>query len=790
MKTRYSFKKFRVTPIIALLTALVFLVIPFMQKEGFAEMNADADTALYTQDFDDITQLPDGWLLPASNPAGSAVSVRDGALYIDDTVTITPAAVYFDTGDVKDYIIEADITMESSRDNARWAGICFRVQTADGWIKASIGLPSAYAINLFNKTNISGGSYTEIVKGSLEESVELNRTYRLKVVCFGDRVSFYVDGKYIADAQLPESYLAGNIGFACSGSVVRFDNLVVRAATEAGAVFSESINDELIIPETGIVNPPTVAEYVASAEKPASFGAVTLFSFLEDGTLASADGTYVLGDADEVLSAYGKSTVPAFFVRNDAQASALASYLKEEFLPDSFVVADAQNAQLIENVRSEWEYSRGIYVADSVAETREQAKEFLFAANETGANVILFPAAPTAEIVNYYQARMLTVWTQTSDSVTVYEAIAAGVNGIVNASPDLIYDCYRTFTETTVIRKPIVMAHRGASALYAENTLNSFIIAYEQGADGIETDLYLTTDGEIVLFHDSTLDTLTTGTGSIESYSLAQLKSITVDCFPGVRESIPTLRETFEYFADKDIVFMLEIKSGQAALMHRLAEIVQEFGFEDRIVIMTNNVSQLRLASQLLPQVALGRGSIGEIINPIESDAESIAVSLREMAPDRFQPFPFWYNTANGNWSYLYKFAARGWLSWSSTCNDRIAFDARNLSVYGATSVLTNNFQWCADYLYRLTAKDFTVQANETFAPLASLEGYDGTFPTACKYQMIGGEAQLEECEGGYRFATVGTAVLLPYVDVKLNREEGNDICYRLYGAPVTVKVV
>ena len=61
--------------------------------------------------------------------------------------------------------------------------------------------------------------------------------------------------------------------------------------------------------------------------------------------------------------------------------------------------------------------------------------------------------------------------------------------------------------------KTKVWAHRGASAYAPENTLEAFLLAAEQGADGVELDVQLTKDDEIVIMHDETIDRTTSGTG-------------------------------------------------------------------------------------------------------------------------------------------------------------------------------------------------------------------------------------------------------------------------------------
>ena len=64
-----------------------------------------------------------------------------------------------------------------------------------------------------------------------------------------------------------------------------------------------------------------------------------------------------------------------------------------------------------------------------------------------------------------------------------------------------------------------VFAHRGASAYAPENTLPAFALAMEQGADGIELDIHLTKDGELVVIHDEKLDRTTNGTGLVRDYT-------------------------------------------------------------------------------------------------------------------------------------------------------------------------------------------------------------------------------------------------------------------------------
>ena len=94
--------------------------------------------------------------------------------------------------------------------------------------------------------------------------------------------------------------------------------------------------------------------------------------------------------------------------------------------------------------------------------------------------------------------------------------------------------------------KTQVWAHRGASAYAPENTLEAFRLAAEMGADGVELDVQLSRDGELVVAHDETIDRVSNGTGYIKDYTLAQLKKLSFNrLFPSLRTpGFPRLRKS------------------------------------------------------------------------------------------------------------------------------------------------------------------------------------------------------------------------------------------------------
>ena len=95
-------------------------------------------------------------------------------------------------------------------------------------------------------------------------------------------------------------------------------------------------------------------------------------------------------------------------------------------------------------------------------------------------------------------------------------------------------------------------AHRGCSQRYPENTLIAFEKAAQlQGLAGIELDIQLTKDGQIVVIHDEKVDRTTDGSGWVRDYTLAELKRLKIDagCYP--HQVIPTMEEVFELLEER-----------------------------------------------------------------------------------------------------------------------------------------------------------------------------------------------------------------------------------------------
>lgn len=159
--------------------------------------------------------------------------------------------------------------------------------------------------------------------------------------------------------------------------------------------------------------------------------------------------------------------------------------------------------------------------------------------------------------------------------------------------------------------RPAVFAHRGARTQAPENTLAAFELALAQGADAIELDTRLTADGQVVVFHDATLERTTNGNGLVAQSTLTELQALDAGAFFSEQfrgEKIPRLEDALEALAKKTFI-NVEIKDhgrqGES-VVQRVCELIAERGLEERVLLSSFFVRNLKKAAILLPCVPRG----------------------------------------------------------------------------------------------------------------------------------------------------------------------------------------
>ena len=141
---------------------------------------------------------------------------------------------------------------------------------------------------------------------------------------------------------------------------------------------------------------------------------------------------------------------------------------------------------------------------------------------------------------------------------------------------------------------PLVWAHRGASGYAPENTIESFGMAIEQGADGIELDVQLTKDDVLVVIHDEWIDRTSDGKGWVKDYTFEELRKFNYNrtCPKYEHADIPTLREVYGLIKPTKLTINVEIKSGVVfypEIERKVIALTREMGMEDRVLYSSFN---------------------------------------------------------------------------------------------------------------------------------------------------------------------------------------------------------
>ncbi|MFG0268270.1 MAG: glycerophosphodiester phosphodiesterase [Rhodopirellula sp. JB055] len=151
---------------------------------------------------------------------------------------------------------------------------------------------------------------------------------------------------------------------------------------------------------------------------------------------------------------------------------------------------------------------------------------------------------------------------------------------------------------------PMIVAHRGASHMAPENTLSAFHLAWEENADAIEGDFYLSADGEIVCLHDKTTTRTSPGSSlKVAEATLEQLRQLDFGAWKHERysgERIPTLREVMATVPDGKGIF-IEIKCGPE-ILPTLKKQLDECSLKpEQITIICFNQEVCRQAREMMP---------------------------------------------------------------------------------------------------------------------------------------------------------------------------------------------
>jgi len=151
---------------------------------------------------------------------------------------------------------------------------------------------------------------------------------------------------------------------------------------------------------------------------------------------------------------------------------------------------------------------------------------------------------------------------------------------------------------------PIAFAHRGGAGEWPENTIEAFSGSYDIGIRYMETDVHLTADGEVIAFHDPSLDRVSDVEGEISAHSWREISRIRVN---GIGQ-IPRMKDLLDIFPDAR--FNIDMKSDD--VVAPLLNLIVEQNAQYRVCLASFHDSRISRARQIAgPELCTSAGRIG-----------------------------------------------------------------------------------------------------------------------------------------------------------------------------------
>ena len=133
-----------------------------------------------------------------------------------------------------------------------------------------------------------------------------------------------------------------------------------------------------------------------------------------------------------------------------------------------------------------------------------------------------------------------------------------------------------------------ILGHRGAAGTLPENTLLAFAKSLEFGADGLEFDVQLSRDGEVVICHDERVDRTSDGIGWLKDFTLKELKQLNFGGAFRLNTPIPTLEELLDMIKGRPVILNVEIKTGlmeYPGIVNKVTGLLEKYKLTEQSII-------------------------------------------------------------------------------------------------------------------------------------------------------------------------------------------------------------
>jgi glycerophosphoryl diester phosphodiesterase len=787
-----------------------------------AKQPNDSEYVLFSTDFNSASDI-DGW--NKIDKTDGTYTVSNGKLTIKGGTNNPRIYLPSWLADFGDYRIDVEATQTDNADPQRWVSVIYRAQNA-----GSTGLPYYHMCvrNTMSSaaTSNSGGvelcyynsGWTYVKTTSYIGTINPNRNYTFSVLAKGSTVQYQIDGDvviHVEDVPLINNDTAtkrGGIGLQANSSKFVVDSIKVTLQ-QTVPVKPEQTNSSLLnvrqpisntlnhITNVGIVQ--SKAEF-DSYDDPKEDAPSTLIMYANGSKLTTENGTEI-GTIEALMQkAENLTFIPAFYVKDNATVDKIVAACKGVGFKDILFISNDYN--IVKYAREKYTLARGAVDFSSMkgyALTDAQLLEIRGTVRKAASLIAILPDnLATKSIVSELQAMEITVWVMDkslSGDTEAAKLITSGATGIVTDKFIQIENAMKTLVEpNTLTKTPLIIGHRGNPSVAPENSISSYLAAFKNGADIVETDIQFTKDKVIVAMHDDTIDRTTTGTGKVSDLTLEQIKQAYLyadkpafqTAYPN--EKVPTWEEMLKAVQPTNGRIFCEIKTSDPSIIQPAVDLVKKYGMENRVSFICFTAAQLIKLQQVMPTMTGGwlnssltsSTDMTEAVNALEAQLNTL-----QSASSTFNP-----NYPNLSKYFVDAAIDRGITIWPWTYNTGAATNFNKHFLWGLDGLTTDDSQYSKDYVKYISSDKNAIVLSGNGASsqfIISSMTYGDTETEITKnsntFARVLEGSNLISVSGGKVTAKAvsGTASFMVYYKTKT--AQGQE--YILYTQPITVTI-
>ncbi len=169
------------------------------------------------------------------------------------------------------------------------------------------------------------------------------------------------------------------------------------------------------------------------------------------------------------------------------------------------------------------------------------------------------------------------------------------------------------------MHRPKIIAHRGVTGQYPENTLPAFAAAIEAGADGVEFDVRLSGDGQLIVHHDDMLGRVFPGNTVLKRCTAHELRELTGGLSGAYIPLLEEVLELLERRGREGFAVNIELKADDPEFVGmevKIAQVVKQFRYVSDVIVSSFNHHSLRTWQTAMPQTATGVLYMEHMVEP------------------------------------------------------------------------------------------------------------------------------------------------------------------------------